>query len=266
MNYGLCQSESGTASGTDLHAVGQAPLASGLKADNVVQHSMNIRSVVAVGCLFLIGCSDMQPSPVAPSATSPAATVQPSPSRPAPTFTVDLGANGGIAYLNERWQSTLSVSSSDPAQGAPSSVSVRCGDAAEQIFAGFLGARIIDCTFAQAGTVVVAAAVVARTGITTTTAVTLAAQARPVPVIPDLTLTINATRISGNASAAEWRFSVSANDTVSDAIWDFGDGAGASGTPTQHVYKTQGDMVVRATAQTAHHGQVSTSKTIGVIF
>lgn len=226
-----------------------------------------MKSLGVALALLVAACGEMAPSPVAPSATAPTpAAPQPTSSRPVAVFTVELNSNGGIAYLNEPWQSTLVVASSDASQGAPSSVVVRCGDAAAQDFAGFLGARIIDCTFTQAGTVVVTASAIARSGVTTTSAVTLTAQPRPVPPAPDLAFSINGARISGNASAAEWRFSVSTNDTISDVVWDFGDGAGASGNPTQHVYKTQGDMVVRATAQTAHHGQVTTSKTFAVIF
>lgn len=219
--------------------------------------------------VLLAGCQQMTPSPVAPSATSPPAPQpQPAPARPVPTYVVNLTTNGGIAYLKEPWTGLVIVNSSGQSIDTPSTVGVRCGDDPEQLFAGFVGSRAVSCTFQQAGNYAVTAAVVAQNGVTTSTAITLVAYARPSPTFY---LTVIWRRVNAaNASQPEYEFVVTPSDgseSLSEMHWDFGDGGGSDTDTTRiarHIYTAASPQkyTVTVTARTGSHGTVNGTTTI----
>jgi hypothetical protein len=119
--------------------------------------------------LLLSDCHGIQPTPVAPSPTSPVPTSQPAPTpRPVPSFSVSVNANGEVAYVNEVWNTTLVVTSSDPSAGPPASVVFDCGSGTgERVLSGFIGQIGVSCTFADAGQYTVRASVVFQNAVTT---------------------------------------------------------------------------------------------------
>jgi hypothetical protein len=130
--------------------------------------------------LLLSACYGIQPTPVAPSPTAPAPTSQPTPTpAPVPSFSVSVNANGEVAYVNEVWNTTLVVTSSDPSAGPPASVVFDCGSGiGERVLFGFIGQISVSCTFAAAGQYTVRASVVFQNAVTTAT-VPLTALTRP---------------------------------------------------------------------------------------
>jgi hypothetical protein len=99
--------------------------------------------------------------------------------RPMPSFSVSLNANGEVAYVNEAWNTTLVVTSSDPGAGPPASVAFDCGSGiGERVLSGFIGQISVSCTFADAGQYALRASVVFQNAVTTVT-VPLTAVMRP---------------------------------------------------------------------------------------
>lgn len=231
--------------------------------------SMRITQLMIAVALFIAGCHEMQPSPVASSATAPPAPIsQPGPPRAPAAFSVNLGANGGIAYLHEPWSATLSVTSTDPSAGLPASVGLRCGDDPEQVFSGFIGLRIVSCTFQQAGTYPVTAAVVAPSGLLTSTSITLLANPRPTIAFY---LDVSWRRVNAiSAPHPEYEFTVTPSDvseSLSEIHWNFADEGGEDTDATRrarHIYMEPSPQtkVVTVTARTGSHGIVAGSTTI----
>jgi hypothetical protein len=92
---------------------------------------------------------------------------------------VSVNANRGVAYVNEAWNTTLVVTSSDPDAGPPASVAFDCGSGiGERVLAGFIGQISMSCTFADAGQYTVRASVVFQNAVTTVT-IPLTAVMRP---------------------------------------------------------------------------------------
>jgi hypothetical protein len=87
-----------------------------------------------------------------------------------PSFGVSVDANGEVAYVNEVWNTTLVVTSSDPRADPPASVAFDCGSGVgERVLAGFIGQISVSCTFADAGQYTVRASVVSQNVVTTVT-------------------------------------------------------------------------------------------------
>jgi PKD repeat protein len=96
-----------------------------------------------------------------------------------PSFSVSVNANGEVAYVNEVWNTTLVVTSSDPGAGPPASVAFDCGSGiGERVLSGFIGQISVSCTFADAGQYTVRASVVFQNAVTTVT-IPLTAVMRP---------------------------------------------------------------------------------------
>jgi len=246
--------------------------------------SNTMKVLIFAFALIVTGCSDMQPSPVAPSPTSPA---PPPPTTPSPVrqpqFGIELNANGGATFVGEPWQSTLVVTSSDVTLGPPSTVSVKCGaSATEQIMGGFVGARIVSCTFPTTGTQQVTASVVAQNGVTTTTGVVISVTTRPAPPPPPppptppqpapntLSLTVVCTAKPSD-SATPCNVSGRMNDgtvvtsQLHDVHWDLGNGdtTVTPGPLLSYVYGHPGTYTVIASA--THAGSTAEATTSVVI-
>ena len=85
-----------------------------------------------------------------------------------PNFNLSLNANGEVAYVNEVWNTTLVVTSSDPSVGPPESVAFDCGSGiGERVLSGFIGQISVSCTFADAGPYTVRASVVFQNAVRT---------------------------------------------------------------------------------------------------
>jgi hypothetical protein len=81
---------------------------------------------------------------------------------------VSVNANGDVAYVNEVWNTTVVVASSDPGAGPPGSVAFDCGSGSgERVLSGFIGQITVSCTFADAGRYTVRASVVSQNAVTT---------------------------------------------------------------------------------------------------
>jgi len=130
--------------------------------------------------LSLSGCHGIQPTPVAPSPTAPAPTSEAAPTpRPVASFSVSVDADGEVAYVDEVWNTTLVVTSSDPSAGPPASVAFDCGSGiGERVLPGFIGQLSVSCMFADAGQYTVRASVVFQDAVTTVT-IPLSAVMRP---------------------------------------------------------------------------------------
>src|SRR5882762_256264 len=101
---------------------------------------------VAIVAVALGGCSHMAVSPVAPSTAVPAtsAPAPPPPSVSGPQFSIAIGSNGGQAFTDAPWQTSVTVSG----RTAPARVTVNCNNgSALQEYAGFTGTLVIACTF-----------------------------------------------------------------------------------------------------------------------
>jgi hypothetical protein len=85
-----------------------------------------------------------------------------------PSFSVSVNVNGEVAYVNEVWNTTLVVTSSDPGAGPPDSVAFDCGSG-KRVLSGFIGQISVSCTFADAGRYSVRASVVFQNAVTTVT-------------------------------------------------------------------------------------------------
>jgi hypothetical protein len=84
------------------------------------------------------------------------------------SFSVSVNANGEVAYVNEVWNTTLVVTSSDPGAGPPDSVAFDCGSGiGERVLSGFIGQISVSCMFADAGRYAVRASVVFHNAATT---------------------------------------------------------------------------------------------------
>lgn len=233
---------------------------------------------LALVAILSAACSDMQVSPVAPSATSPAPSpAGPTTRPPQAIYTIALTENGGVAYLNQPWQGTLIVGSSDAAV-LPASVGLTCGPQAEQVFGGFVGAIVASCTFQQTGDYMVTASVVAPTGVTTSTTIALHAipvpeQPKPTPPSSPRPPTVNP---SLTCTAAPHGQPTSCNVTVSfdgkpvtstldKVVWEYGNGdqATLNGPLSQYAYSQAGTYQVIAHAYYQDH--VGTTSTTVVI-
>lgn len=225
--------------------------------------------ILALVALFSAACGDMPVSPVAPSATSPAGPSVTAPPAPRQTYTVSLSANGG--GLVGLWQSTLAVSPVPTGQAVPPvEVTLNCGNGtAPQALPGFLGLKIVSCTFASVGDYTVTATVIAPNTETFSASTVVSVMPPPPPPPPaTLILSINANRIGGTATSAEWRFAIVSTETLTDIQWDFGDDSGSSSgrTVEQHRYLKEGSTTVRVFANAAAHGPVMARAEIEVKF
>lgn len=212
---------------------------------------------LALVLLTLTACSEMQPSPVAPSATSPVPAQTPitTPPTSVPRFAVDIHANGR-AVTNQPWSTTVLVSRIDGGVGGelPASVSFDCGTGSPRVLAGFVGASILTCSFASAGAYAVQASVVAPNGVTTSNSLTVMADTPADPYAYYLDITV--TRLSPVTNGEEWRITVSGAEPGSTFHYDFGDGASTdtSARTAQHIY-ANGRYTVEVTA-TSPSGRV----------
>ena len=99
---------------------------------------------------------------------------------------MSLNANGEVAYVNEVWNTTLVVTSSDPGAGPPASVVFDCGSGiGERVLSGFIGKISVSCTFADAGQYTVRASVVSQNAVTTAT-IPLTAVRRSTDYLPQI--------------------------------------------------------------------------------
>lgn len=222
---------------------------------------------LALVAVLSAACSDMQASPVAPSSTSPAAPPVTTPPVQRQTYNVSLAANG--AGLVGLWQSTLAVSPVPAGQAVPpAEVTLNCGNGtAAQSMPGFLGLKIVSCTFAAVGDYTVTASVIAPNTETFSASTVVSVQAAPPPPpAPALALEIDAQRITSTATQAEWRFRVFVSEPLTNVVWDFGDHSTGYGTVEQHVYKAAGTYTVRVSADSRDHGPVTKTKDIVVKF
>lgn len=228
---------------------------------------VNIRTLrVVLVALLLAGCNQMQASPVVPSSTNPMPAPVTNPTAPRQTYTVSLSANGdGLVGL---WQSTMVVSAVPAGQTPPLEVTLNCGNgSAQQALAGFLGLKIVSCTFGAVGDYTVTANVIAPNTETFSVSTVVSVHAAPPPPpTPPISLSINAERISGTATSAEWRFSVVVSEPLTNVVWDFGDGGGAEGQTQQHRYVAEGTYTVRMSADSREHGPVTKARDIAVTF
>ena len=133
--------------------------------------SRTMRYTLLAVALLVSACHGIQPTPVAPLPTSPTPTSEPAPTpHPVASFSVSVNANGEVAYVNEVWNTTLVVTSSDPSAGLPASVVFDCGSGTgERVLSGFIGQISVACTFANAGQYTVRASVVFQNAVTTAT-------------------------------------------------------------------------------------------------
>ena len=143
---------------------------------------MPTRLTLLVVALLLSACHGIEPTPVAPAATAPAPTSQPAPApNPVPSFSVSVNANGEVAYVNEVWNTTLVVTSSDPGAGPPDSVAFDCGSGiGGRVLSGFIGQISVSCMFADAGRYTVRASVMFQNTVSTVT-LTMTAVLRSAP-------------------------------------------------------------------------------------
>jgi hypothetical protein len=96
-----------------------------------------------------------------------------------PSFSVSVNPNVEVAYVNEVWNTTLVVTSSDPGAGPPATVAFDCGSGiGERVLSGFIGEISVSCTFAAAGQYTVRASVVFENAVTTVS-IPLTAVTRP---------------------------------------------------------------------------------------
>ena len=193
---------------------------------------------VAIVTVALGGCSHMAVSPVAPSPAVPATSVPapPLPSASGPQFSIAIGSNGGQAFTDAPWQTSVTVSG----RTAPARVTVNCNNgSAQQEYAGFTGTLVIACTFPLEGAYpIVATALSASFSTSDRTDVTVSA--RPPASSPGpVTLSLSARRASGDGkNYAEWKFAASSSVPLTECNWDFGDksGATASSCSQGHIY------------------------------
>jgi PKD repeat protein len=99
---------------------------------------------------------------------------------------MSVNTNGEVAYVNEVWNTTLVVTSSDPSAGPPASVAFDCGSGiGERLLSGFTGQVSVSCTFADAGQYTVRASVVFQDAVTTVT-IPLTAMMRSNDYLPQI--------------------------------------------------------------------------------
>lgn len=218
----------------------------------------------ALLALLATGC-DMHATPVAPSSISPAPMVPTSVvAAIAPTFTINIGSNGGSTFVGIPWTSTVTVSSSLAASPPPAAVSANCGTpGADQTVPGFLGAWVVTCAFPSAGIYTVTVTAISESGTVARSSVTVTAEARR------LLLTLSCTQPPGNDTTCAVIARQPTGETVTDQVgeiqWEWGDGQidRTSDPFATHNYRRSGVYTVTASASYAGLiGRITTGVTI----
>lgn len=255
------------------------------KAEGTTVKSVILRLLAAwlgvVALLVSAGCSDMQVSPVAPSATSPVVVGPPTGPLPSgPPFTIQISANGGDQLFTDSPPFQTSVTVSGPSD--PSIITVNCNNGAElQAYPGRRGSFVIACAFSAPGSYpIVATAVDRASGFSTSARTDVTVSVRPVPPPPPppppTTQPPAAVHASVTCTAAPHGQPTSCNVTANfdgkpitgnldKVVWEYGNGdqKTLNGPLSQYAYSQAGTYQVIAHVYYQDH--VGTTSTTVVI-